>query len=966
VAQVTVDGIVYEMNPANNLLQECLSQGLDLPYFCWHPCMGSVGACRQCAVTQYRNNEDKTGIVVMACMTPASNGGIISIKDAQAVKFRANVIESLMISHPHDCPVCEEGGECHLQDMTQMSGHNYRRYDFNKVTHRNQYLGPFINHEMNRCIACYRCVRFYSDYAGGSDLAVLATHHHVYFGRHEEGVLENEFSGNLVEVCPTGVFTDKPFSQHYTRKWDLQTAPSICTGCGAGCNTTPGEREGTLRRIVNRYHHELNAYFLCDRGRFGYGYTNSARRIRNASSVNGKGERQVLTTAAAREQFAALTRSNVAGNVSGKVADDITSNFTRKVKGKVKGKVIGIGSPRASLEDNFALRKLLGPENFHAGCSDGQYRCLRAVTRLYREDALQCPDIRTLEQSDCTVIIAEDITNTAPRLALAVRQASRNLALEMAADNRIPLWQDAAVRSLAQHSRSPVYIIGPQATRLDDVAAETFLGSAGQQLTLLRAITAALNLPSEPASTDDAANALAKRIAQSLARARQPVIISGITTESEAMVHATAELARALQRHRMDRNSSQTLVDLCFAMPEVNTMGLGLLLEEGGGSLGEALQRLATGAADTVIVLENDLTRRAAAADIEQALNGNGDTRPRLIVIDQLHNAFNARAELLLPATSFAEQNSTWVNYEGRAQSSYQVFRSDCGAQPARDWLDDALDFPVDAPFVRRAALLHDCADELPTFARLPELIPTDTGLWTMKAPRQPHRFSGRTALAAADNVHEPRRPEDTGSPFTFSMEGMPPLKDSRLLAAAWAPGWNSNQAISKFQDEVNGELKQGCKGVHLLSHTTGQESLPPTASSVGSTPGNASREFELFFISHIFGGDELSSAAPAIEARSSGAYLSLGQQDAARLGLAQYSLAEIDTGTSTLRLPVLIRTRIASGSAGIYCAGEVDRYALGASADIRPVPRNDAVIASSRQMFEELIIPDRVTEDQR
>src|SRR3989338_9988134 len=275
MAKITVDGIIYEVNPQNNLLQECLSHGLDLPYFCWHPCMGSVGACRQCAVKQYRNADDKTGVVVMSCMTPASDGAIISIEDPEAVKMRSNVIESLMISHPHDCPVCEEGGECHLQDMTQMSGHNYRRYDFKKVTHRNQNLGPFINHEMNRCIACYRCVRYYDDYAGGTDLAALGSHHHVYFGRQEEGTLENEFSGNLVEVCPTGVFTDKTFSEHYTRKWDLQTAPSICTGCGAGCNTTPGERYGTLRRIVNRYHHDLNGYFLCDRGRFGYGYNSS-------------------------------------------------------------------------------------------------------------------------------------------------------------------------------------------------------------------------------------------------------------------------------------------------------------------------------------------------------------------------------------------------------------------------------------------------------------------------------------------------------------------------------------------------------------------------------------------------------------------------------------------------------------------------------------------------------------------
>ena len=184
--------------------------------------MGSVGACRQCAVKQFHGDDDQHGRIVMACMVEAADGARISIGDPEAVKFRASVIEWLMTNHPHDCPVCEEGGECHLQDMTLMTGHAYRRYRFKKRTFRNQYLGPFITHEMNRCIACYRCVRFYREYAGGRDFDVFAAHNHVYFGRHEDGVLENEFSGNLAEVCPTGVFDDKPFAKVYERKWDLR------------------------------------------------------------------------------------------------------------------------------------------------------------------------------------------------------------------------------------------------------------------------------------------------------------------------------------------------------------------------------------------------------------------------------------------------------------------------------------------------------------------------------------------------------------------------------------------------------------------------------------------------------------------------------------------------------------------------------------------------------------------------
>ena len=344
MATITVDEQTYQVDPGKNLLEVCLSLGLNLPYFCWHPALGSVGACRQCAVKQFRDENDAHGKLVMACMTPASDGTRISIADPEAVEMRASVTEWLMLNHPHDCPICDEGGECHLQDMTVMTGHIYRRYRFNKRTHRNQYLGPFVNHEMNRCIQCYSCGRFYRESAAGRDLAGCGAHDDVYFGRHEDGVLENEFSGNLVEVCPTGVFTDKTLKQHFTRKWDLQTAPSVCVHCGLGCNTIPGERYGQLRRIRNRYNYDVNDYFLCDRGRYGYEFVNSEHRIRQPRARTDKnGEAKQVTSVEALEQMAEWLKS---------------------------GRPIGIGSPRASLEANYALRLLAGPDRFFEGLSE--------------------------------------------------------------------------------------------------------------------------------------------------------------------------------------------------------------------------------------------------------------------------------------------------------------------------------------------------------------------------------------------------------------------------------------------------------------------------------------------------------------------------------------------------------------------------------------------------------------------
>jgi len=335
VPTIYVEGKPYEVTQGVNLLHACLSLGFDIPYFCWHPAMHSVGACRQCAVKMFKDEDDTKGKIIMSCMTLARDGTRISIDDPDVVRFRKTAIEWLMLNHPHDCPVCDEGGECHLQDMTQMAGHVYRRTRFQKRTHRNQNLGPFLTHEMNRCIQCYRCVRFYRGYAGGRDFHVLGWHDAVYFGRHEDGVLQSKFSGNLVEICPTGVFDDKTLARHYVRKWDLQTAPSICVHCALGCNVIPGARYGTLRRIRNRYNGDVNGYFLCDRGRYGYEFVNSPRRIRRPLVRDGSGRLVPVSKEAALAQIGRAIRDSE--------------------------RVIGIGSARASLESNFALRRLVGP-----------------------------------------------------------------------------------------------------------------------------------------------------------------------------------------------------------------------------------------------------------------------------------------------------------------------------------------------------------------------------------------------------------------------------------------------------------------------------------------------------------------------------------------------------------------------------------------------------------------------------
>ncbi|MDH4652375.1 NADH-quinone oxidoreductase subunit NuoG [Pseudomonas sp. BN606] len=878
MATIHVDGKTLEVDGADNLLQACLSLGLDIPYFCWHPALGSVGACRQCAVKQYTDENDKRGRLVMSCMTPATDNSWISIDDEEAKQFRASVVEWLMTNHPHDCPVCEEGGHCHLQDMTVMTGHNARRYRFTKRTHQNQELGPFIAHEMNRCIACYRCVRYYKDYAGGTDLGVYGAHDNVYFGRVEDGTLESEFSGNLVEVCPTGVFTDKTHSERYNRKWDMQFAPSICHGCSSGCNISPGERYGEIRRIENRFNGSVNQYFLCDRGRFGYGYVNRDDRPRQPRLGN-----QQLGLDAALDKAAEL------------------------LKGK---RVIGIGSPRASLEGNFALRELVGGENFYSGIAANELANLRLIRDILQNGPLPVPTLRDVEKHDAIFVLGEDLTQTAARMALALRQAVKGKATEIAASMKIQDWHMAAVQNVAQDALNPLFIASVAATRLDDVAAESVHAAPADLARIGFAVAHAID-PSAPAveGLESEAAELVKRIADALLAAKRPLIISGASLGEKALIEAAANIASALKNR--EKNGSLSLV-----VPEANSMGLALF---GGESVDAALEALTAGKADAVVILENDLYRRADAGKVDAALAA----AKVVIVADHQQTATVERAHLVLPAASFAEGDGTLVSLEGRAQRFFQVFDptyydANILVREGWRWLH-ALHSTLQGKAVDWTQLdqvTAACADSSPLLASIRDAAPSASfRIKGMKLAREPHRYSGRTAMRANISVHEPRQPQDKDSAFAFSMEGYAGTKEDRQqIPFAWSPGWNSPQAWNKFQDEVGGHLRAGDPGVRLIE-AKGQ-ALPWFCINAAFNPAQGT--WQAVPLHHLFGSEENSSRAAPVQERIPQPYVAMAKDEADRLGVNDGALIALTVNGQTLRLPLAVKEEMGIGLIGL------------------------------------------------
>jgi NADH-quinone oxidoreductase subunit G len=888
---IHIDQQAYTVKDGENLLQACLALGLNLPYFCWHPALGSVGACRQCAVKQFKDPNDERGKIVMACVTPVVDGARLSIQDAEASAFRADVIEWLMINHPHDCPVCDEGGECHLQDMTVLTGHVKRRYSGLKRTFRNQHLGPFVNHEMNRCIQCYRCVRYYRDYAGGHDLDAQALRGQVYFGRAQDGALESEFSGNLVEVCPTGVFTDKTLTRHYTRKWDLQSAPSVCVHCGVGCNTLPGERYGTLRRVHNRYNGQVNGYFLCDRGRYGYEFVNGPRRILSPMSRRGRGD--------APDRLA---------NMEALDKQQALAQLVAMLPGEAR--VVGIGSPRASLEANFALRTLVGRERFHLGMSDREAGLVAAMLGILRSGPAHTPSLREVGQADAVLVLGEDVSNTAPMLALALRQSAKQQPRQQVARLRIPDWDAGALGHATQHARGPLFVASVAGTRLDEIATATLRGAPDELARLGFAVAHALdaNAPA-PAGLDPRDAALAATIAEALRAARSPLVVSGAGCGSAALIEAAANVASALR-------AGGKPAQLCYAMPECNSLGLAMM---GGEPLGAALQ--GGERTDVVIVLENDLYRRAATPEVDAFLAA----ARQVIVIDHTAHATSARADLLLPAASFAESDGTLVNHEGRAQRFFQVFTREDEVQESWRWARDLMAAGGRAEECRWQnldQLIDACVAALPALAGIRQAAPSAAfRLAGRKIPRQPQGYSGRTATRADVSVHERPPPDDPDAPLAFSMEGAPGAPPPPLIPIFWAPHWNSHQAVHKFQDEPSGALRGGDPGVRLIEIEPGAEigyfsGVPAPFQS--QARGGA---WLLVPLHHVFGGEELSAQASGVAELAPRPYLALHPDDAAELGLRDGDPArlQLDGGAGlACQLPLQLHPGLWPGTAGL------------------------------------------------
>ncbi len=262
--KLTIDGIEVEVEPGTSVLQACEQLGIEIPRFCYHDRLSVPANCRMCLVEMERSPKP-----IASCAMPAADGMVIRTDSEVVHKARRGVMEFLLINHPLDCPICDQGGECDLQDQAVAYGFDRGRFMENKRAVKEKYMGPLIKTFMTRCIHCTRCIRFADEIAGVPELGATGRGEHMEIGTYIEKALSSELSGNLIDVCPVGALTSKPFA-FSARSWELKKTQSVDVMDAVGSNIRIDSRGGEVMRVLPRLNEDVNEEWISDKTRFAY------------------------------------------------------------------------------------------------------------------------------------------------------------------------------------------------------------------------------------------------------------------------------------------------------------------------------------------------------------------------------------------------------------------------------------------------------------------------------------------------------------------------------------------------------------------------------------------------------------------------------------------------------------------------------------------------------------------------
>jgi NADH-quinone oxidoreductase subunit G len=483
---VTIDGLTVQVPRGTSIIEAAKQAGVLVPHYCYHPSLPSPAVCRMCLV-----EVEKAPKLMPACVTSVTEGQVVHTASEQARKARTAVLEFLLINHPLDCPICDQAGECELQDYVFQEGRSGTRYaEYAKRYNPVEDFGPDILYVPNRCILCTRCVRFMDDVAGAPILNVSERGDRAYIGIDQGQLLDHPWAGNVVDLCPVGSLISKDFL-HKARAWELDKTASICTGCSQGCNVMIDTRDNTVVRLRPRPNIEVNRHFICDHGRMNYRWMNRGDRIE--APLVREGDRHVATDwDSALARLSALVREAGRAVLLASGSASVESLGLAKALLRRTHLTAAVQLPMADEEESLkgvpglALRKERAPNGEGArllGYSEDCDEALRAATgadlALLVDVSLTDAQAALVGGARTVVVLGTTVAQELPLAALVLPIA--NVAEENGTyvnrDRRVQRYQQA--RTAPGMARPAWWIAAMAGAAEVTTAAEAFLAVTG-------------------------------------------------------------------------------------------------------------------------------------------------------------------------------------------------------------------------------------------------------------------------------------------------------------------------------------------------------------------------------------------------------------------------------------------------------------------------------------------------------
>ena len=620
MVEIELDGQKVEVLEGSMVMHAAEKAGTYIPHFCYHKKLSIAANCRMCLV-----DVEKAPKPMPACATPVTQGMIVRTKSDKAIKAQQSVMEFLLINHPLDCPICDQGGECQLQDLAVGYGGSGSRYEEEKRVVFHKDVGPLVSmQEMSRCIHCTRCVRFGQEVAGVMELGMSHRGEHAEIETFVGQSVDSELSGNMIDICPVGALTSKPF-RYSARTWELSRRKSIAPHDSSGANLVVQVKNNEVFRVVPLENEEVNECWIADRDRFSYEALNSADRLR-APMIKQGGEWKEVDWQTALEYVA--------------------NGLNQISKDHGASSIGALVSPHSTLEELHlasTLVRSLGSDNIDYRLRNAEFAKAEGVRYLGTS-------IASLTQLQRVLVVGSNLRKDHPLFAQRIRQAQRHGA------------QVNTITSKALFNAADAWAMPVAHADVQEASAWT------QSLANVAVAVAAEKGVSAPAQGH--ATPEAQAIAKSLLGGDRKAVLLGNAAAHHANASSLLSLAKWI--------AEQTGATYGYLTEAANTVGAQWAKAEPQTGGLNAAQMLAGGLKAVLLLNTEPVEDAAAGAKAVAAL-----AAMQMVVTLSPFKTNMSFSDVLLPIAPFTETSGSFVNAEGRLQSFHAVVKPLAETRPA-------------------------------------------------------------------------------------------------------------------------------------------------------------------------------------------------------------------------------------------------------------------------------------------